>query len=110
MTAAVAMTKACLVDVLKQHLAMVVVGSEVLEDRKYYHLAHSMLGIAAFKPVPPYIINLSDLSPELIKELHSLDKNDRQFVLKQAVGRIFEDINPKLYHNSISRVLRVKLQ
>jgi len=110
MTAVVARNKACLVDVLKHHLARVVVGSDVLEDRKYYHSAHHMLGIGAFKPVPPYIINLSDLSPELIKELHSLDNKDRRFVLKQEVGRIFEDINPELYHNSISRVLRVKLQ
>jgi hypothetical protein len=31
-------------------------------------------------------------------------------VLKQAVSRIFEDINLELYHNSISRALRVVLQ
>jgi hypothetical protein len=29
--------------------------------------------------------------------LRVLDKRDRSFVLKQAVGRIFEDINSKLY-------------
>ena len=56
-----------------------------------------------------YRSRVSDLLPELLKELSILDKKDRKFVLKQAVGRIFEDINSELYHNSISRVLEVRL-
>ena len=46
---------------------------------------------------------------EMIYELNQLDENDRKFVLKQAVGRIFEDINFDLYHNSISANLEVVL-
>jgi hypothetical protein len=30
--------------------------------------------------------------------------------VKQAVGRIFEDVNFEIYHNSVSRVLKVRLQ
>jgi hypothetical protein len=48
------------------------------------------------------------LAPKIIRELYDLDI--RKYVLKEAVGRIFEDIDSELYHNSISRVLEVKLK
>jgi len=110
------MTEACLVDHLKQNLVTIrecktVTGTEkIYDNRKYYNQAHNLLKIGAFKPVPYFIIHLSDLYQEIIVELYKLDHRDRAFVLKQAVGRIFEDVNFKLYHNSISRVLKVKLQ
>lgn len=50
------------------------------------------------------------MSEDLRKELSSLDKQSRQFVLKQAIGRIFEDINADLFHKSISKVLQVKFE
>ena len=53
--------------------------------------------------------HLSHLSAEMIYELGQLDEQDRKFVLKQAVGRIFEDINFDLYHDSISANLEVIL-
>lgn len=112
------LTTLCLVDQTKFELAHVHLSVEeqqqqqnqLLDSRKYYTQAYGMLWVGAAKPVPPFIVYLSDLSPRLIKELHSLNVSDRHFVLKQAVGRIFEDINPELYHNSISRVLWVKPQ
>lgn len=108
-------TKSYLVDRLKLDLAMVEISvnpnaDEIIYDKRYYYnKAHHFLKIGAFKPVPHFPISVSDLSPKLSEELGSLDRNDRKFVLKQAVGRIFEDINCNLYHNSISRVLEVIL-
>jgi DNA modification methylase len=109
------MTEACLVDRLKQNLATItecitVTGTEkIYDNRKYYNQAHNLLKIGACRPVPHFLVSVSDLWPELLKELRILDKRNRKFVLKQAVGRIFEDINSELYHNSISRVLEVRL-
>ena len=104
-------TSAYLVDRLKQHLATIETKDEVKYDnRKYYNQAHDFSKIGAFKPVPSFIVSLSDLSPRLIKELYSLDSRDREYVLKQAIGRIFEDVNFEIYHNSVSKVLKVKLQ
>jgi 16S rRNA G966 N2-methylase RsmD len=109
------MTEACLVDRLKQNLATITIhitGTDprkIYDIRKYYNQAHNLLKIGAYTPVPRFPVSVSDICPELLKELSVLDKNDRRFVLKQAVGRIFEDINSKLYHNSISRVLEVRL-
>ena len=105
-----------IIEILKQHLATIVYeitnsDGKTVEGRKYYdqteYLQHR---IAVYKPTPIFKIYLSDLSPEIVKELHNLDIQTRQFVIKQAVGRIFEDLNPELYHNSISSVLKVGMQ
>lgn len=110
-----AMTEACLVDCLKQNLATIteritITDTEkIYDNRKYYNQAHNLLKIRACKPVPHFLVSVSDLWPELLKELRILNRSDLKFVLKQAVGRIFEDINSDLYHNSISRVLEVRL-
>jgi hypothetical protein len=105
-----------LIDRLKFHLSKNTISEaereecKIFGDRKYYNQAFDLLRIGAYKPTPYFIINLSDLSKELRKELSSLDKLTRQFVLKQTVGRIFEDINSDLFHKSISRVLQVKFE
>src|SRR5215469_10532201 len=83
--------------------------AKIYDNRKYYNQVHNLLKLGAFKPVPHFPVSVSDLWPPLLKELRVLDKRDRNFVLKQAVGRIFEDVNSKLYHSSISRVLEVRL-
>ena len=117
-----------LVDNLKQHLTTVELSKSktptdlldtpndkfnkyfcLISNRHYVNQAFHYLKIGILSPVPEFLISLSDLSPRLIKELAILDKRTRDFVLKQAVGRIFEEINAKLYHNSISRVLNVRL-
>jgi hypothetical protein len=105
--------KSYLIDRLKQHLATFEESDpDNFDPRKYYNRAHHHLKAAAFDPVPPYIVYLSDLSktPRLVKELQELDRADRAYVLRQAIGRILEDVNFDLYYNSISRVLKVELQ
>jgi hypothetical protein len=108
-----------LIDAMKKHLANVKQSlinvdegcdnKERVESRKYYDQAYKMLKIGAFRPALPYIIFLRDLTPKIIKELYYLDVDRRSYVLKQAVGHIFEDVNSDIYHNSVSRVLRVQL-
>ena len=58
-------------------------------------------------PRPQFLVNLSDLTPKIISELKEID--DVQVVLRQAVGRIFENIHFRLYHLSIVKVLSVRL-
>jgi hypothetical protein len=104
-----------IIDRLKQHLANVRYTLtndklETVEGRKYYDQAYRMQNIGAFRPTPSFIIHLSDLTPKLKKEISELNNQTRGYVLRQAVGRIFEDLNPKLYHDSISKVLVVKLE
>jgi hypothetical protein len=84
-------------------------GSSIVESSKYYDLAFQLQKLGALKPTPTFVIGAADLSTALREELNNLDPYTRQYVLHQAVGRIFEDINLELFHNSISRVLKVKL-
>jgi hypothetical protein len=87
------------------------IEKKIYDDRWYYYKAYhyQKLGLFLRKDAPPFKVSLSHLSDEMIYELSQLDTNDRTFVLKQAVGRIFEDINFNLYHDSISENLEVVL-
>ena len=82
-----------------------------IDNRWYYYKSYHYLKLGLFlkKDAPPFKISLSHLSPEILFELSQLDEKDKKFVLKQAVGRIFEDINFELYHDSISANLEVIL-
>lgn len=84
---------------------------KIYDDRLYYYKAHQYLKLGLFlkKDVPFFKVNISHLSSEIIYELSHLGQTDRNFVLKQAVSRIFEDINFDLYHDSISEKLQVIL-
>lgn len=75
---------------------------------KYYKQAQKLQKwIPITRPPPEFVVNLSDLSTRVVAELktleHPLD------VLKQAVGRIFENIEPVQYHQCIASKLRVRL-
>jgi hypothetical protein len=105
------------IEQLKEHLARVkhtiVINEKMtIRARKYYDQAFHLLKIGAFKQTPSYVISLTDFDNDsrLLIELHDLDKETLAYVLRQAVGRIFEDVNSKLYHNSISKVLKVKIE
>lgn len=87
------------------------IEKKIYDDRWYYYKAYHFLKLGLFlrKDVPLFKVSLSHLSSEIIYELSQLNDKDRIFVLKQAVGRIFEDINFDLYHDSISPNLEVIL-
>jgi hypothetical protein len=96
-----------LIDRLKQRLASV---TDSFDNRYYYSKALGYLSAGACDPVPLFTVYMSDLNPELIDELKQLDQSTCRFVLKQVVGRIIEDVDFRLYHNSISKVLEVTLK
>lgn len=76
---------------------------------KYYSQALALRKwIPISKPAPKFIINLSDLSTRVVAELKCIE--NLQDVLKQAVGRLFENIDERQYHQSIARNLKVRLQ
>jgi hypothetical protein len=76
---------------------------------KYYDQALALRKyIPIAKPAPKFKINLSDLSTRLVAELRCLE--NPQDVLKQAVGRIFENIDERQYHFSIASKLKVRVE
>jgi len=78
---------------------------------KYYHQAQHFFKIGGFdrRMIPKFKISMQDLNPSILRELALLATQDRNFVLKQAVAHLFEDIDSRLYHASISKLLEVEL-
>jgi hypothetical protein len=76
---------------------------------KYYHQALALQKwIPIADPARAFVVDISDLSARTIAELKVL--KDAQMVLKQAVGRIFENIDARQYHLSVARTLEVVLK
>jgi hypothetical protein len=94
------------VEALKIELGMF----EQDDKRKYYDQARYLIyHIPVYRPIPPFKIWLSDLTDRMKDEFKGLNKKTLKFVLKQSVGRIFEDIDASYYHTSISRLLEIVL-
>jgi len=109
-------TTECLVDELFLHLTCF---TEIIQNnqgqtltvKKYQHQANELLPrISVAKPPPTFIIYLLDLTPKLLQELKDSSKEERRYVVMEAVGRIFENMNPRLYHLSIARKLKVQFK
>jgi hypothetical protein len=106
-------TEECLIDEVFLCLAgaktVVKHNGKSITIRKYYNQALRLRPwIAAAYTTPKFVINLYDLTPKIIAEIKAL--NDPKYILKEAVGRIFENIDFRQYHLSISNVLEVDLK
>ena len=82
--------------------------NKVIDVRKYYNQAYHCLKIGCLQPAPTFLVSLAELSPRIVMELAGLEIEERNYILKQAVALIFQEINNELYHSSISAVLVVK--
>ena len=88
-------------------------GAEGWEDyqnkgqkEKYYNRAKEALKMAAGRPPPVFVINKSDLTLRLKRELAGLKKgNTLDYVVSEAIGRICENVNRRLYHLTLKKCL-----
>jgi hypothetical protein len=107
-------TEECLIDTLFLELATTksLVSHNGRCDiiiHKYYNQALALYKwIPIAKPAPKFVVDMCDLSTRLVAELKVLD--NPQIVLKQAVGRIFENVDELQYHMAIARALEVILK
>src|SRR5689334_20398018 len=80
--------------------------SKQVTVRKYYRQARDlMMWIPIQKPIPPFIIYISDLTLLVKDELDELaltSPDDLSYILRQAAGRIFENLDFNYYHLSIA--------
>ena len=105
-------TLSAIIDNINKVLASVKCDNNTDTKTKTYYLQaydFQKLGLYKRENAPAFEVKLSDLPHDIIYELVQIDEQDRKFVLKQAVSRIFEDINFDLYHSSISVNLKVML-
>jgi hypothetical protein len=109
----------CLIDELSLNLAST--KETITNDkgraitiRKYYSQARQLMKwIPIAKPPPDFIINISDLiSLKLKEEIVTFVHHPKtmQYVVTQAVGRIFENLDFEYYHLSIAKNLKVRFE
>jgi hypothetical protein len=67
--------------------------------------------IPVYKPAPIFEIRISDLNEEVKNELDDRwnYKREIDYILKEAVGKIFANLNEQYFLLSVKRLLKVKL-
>ena len=84
--------------------------------RKYYRQARELMKWIPIARLPSneFVIYISDLTPAVRKEIENVADNHNhktlRYILTQAVGRIFENLDFEYYHLSVARNLRVRLE
>jgi|GraSoiStandDraft_41_1057321.scaffolds.fasta_scaffold422617_3 hypothetical protein len=83
-----------------------------VKDDLYYKQAYALMYIIpVYRPTPVFEIKISDLNKQVKKELD--DRwNDRKiidYILKEAVGRIFKNLDESYFLLSVKRLLQVRL-
>jgi hypothetical protein len=82
--------------------------------RKYYAQARELIKWIPIARLPSneFVINISDIIPAIREEIESVANSPKtlQYILIQAVGRIFENLDFEYYHLSIARNLRVRFE
>jgi hypothetical protein len=70
-----------------------------------------MYRIPIYRPTPFFEIKISDLNEQVKKELDDRwdYKKEIDYIVKEAVGRIFSNINEAYFFLSVKRLLRVRL-
>jgi hypothetical protein len=112
-------TTECLVDQLFLNLcssrqAIVNDNGRIITVRKYYAQARELMKWIPIARLPSneFVINISDITPAIRKEIESIVNSPKmlQYILTQAVGRIFENLDFEYYHLSVARNLRVRFE
>jgi hypothetical protein len=66
--------------------------------------------IPVFRPPPVFVVYLKHLDDRLKQELSGLDRKTKDFVMKEAIGRIFEQIDKPFFLLSVKPLLRWRLE
>lgn len=89
-------------------------NGETISVRKYYRQARQLMyWIPVVKlQSNEFIVFVSDLSPRVRKHLESIivTPTTLRYVLTQAVGRIFENLDFDYFHLSVAQNLRIRLE
>jgi hypothetical protein len=75
------------------------------QTKKYYDRARDAIKMAAGRPSPIFIINITDLTTRLKRELSELKADTVDYIVTEAIGRVCENVNSKLYHLTLKKCL-----
>jgi hypothetical protein len=66
--------------------------------------------VPIFRPPPAFVVYLKHLDDRLKLELSSLDRETKDFVMREAIGRVFEQVDKRFFLLSVKRILRWRLE
>jgi hypothetical protein len=85
-------------------------GSGVLRRSYEEQVRYKMYRIPVFRPSPFFVVYLKHLDERLKKELANLDRQTKDFVMKEAIGRIFEQVDRRFFLLSVKPLLQWRLE
>jgi hypothetical protein len=85
-------------------------GNGVLRRLYEEQARYKMYRIPVFRPPPIFIVYLKHLDDRLKKELTNLDRETKDFVMKEAIGRICEQVDKRFFLLSVKPLLRWRLE
>jgi hypothetical protein len=100
-------TTEAVIDKLELHLHSVV---DQENNKKYEKQAEKLIYKIPIYRGPAFVITRRDLTSRLLRELASYDETSQQEILKAAVGRIFETIDPRYFKQSVEKFLMVEVR
>jgi hypothetical protein len=71
---------------------------------------YKMFRIPVFSPPPVFVVHIKHLDFRLKKELTSLDKEARDYVMKEAIGRVCRVVDKRYFLLSVKPLLRWRLE
>jgi hypothetical protein len=80
--------------------------------RRFYEeqARYKMYRIPVFRPPPVFVVYLKHLDEGLKKELSNLDRESKDFVMKEAISRIFEQVDKRFFLLSVKPLLRWRFE
>ena len=85
-------------------------GNGVLRRLYEQQAIYKMYRIPIYRPPPVFIVHLKHLDDRLKQELAKLDKWSKDYVLKEAIGKIFEHVDKRFYYLSVKSLLKWRLE
>ena len=71
---------------------------------------YKMYRISVFRPPPVFVVYLKHLDNRLKKELANLDRQSKDFVIREAIDRICEQVNKHFLLLSVKPLLKWRLE
>ena len=75
------------------------------QRKKYYDRARDAIKMAAGRPSPIFVINITDLTTRLKRELSELKEDTLDYVVSEVIGRVCENVSAQLYHLTLKKCL-----
>jgi hypothetical protein len=85
-------------------------GNGVLRRLYEQQAIYKMYRIPIYRPPPVFIVHLKHLDDRLKQELAKLDKWSKDYVMKEAIGRICEQVDKRFFLLSVKSLLKWRLE